>query len=656
MFTRSNKTTRWFQRPGLRRLAGCVLCLALISAPATSAFALDKNQIIQMSKLGLDERAIRGAIDSAGDELMLSEADLAELRSQGVKDGVIEHLKRSGHVKGAKPAAGGTPAPGDDINLEPAPAPAVGEGESEEEREERERLERERQAEIARAADELNRQRAADEQRDSQLGVVARKLPGAATALRANNNMQAARTYLEFLALDPDPESPEWYEARFGLSKALYQQGILSGATTPLLETLMAGADKPHFEEAFEMLGDLTRKIGYRPPVLEELTRSYVGDKGEGFQNQYNYYMGKFFFDYNRTDLALQYLQEVKPAAKDYPSALYLMGVAQLDPSVNDIGGALRNFERAILAAEASPGSGNEEVLQLGYLALARVFYEVGLYDVALFYYQKLPSNSSRSASAQFEQAWTYFLKNDHKRALGVFHTLHSPYFGQWYFPDLYILEATVYLNLCKFPQSQRAMTEFRAKYLDKRPLLQNYLQQTSEPADYWNMITRAQGKQGAAKGGPLPALFVNAVLENVSFYNIYNVVQALRNEKRALESNISTLGEFGEEVLDRVNEQLETKIQEGGIMVQQRLSSVDQELQDWEIKAMQISFDIDSEERQQIQERLVNPDYEPPVVEAGTTLLIVADDWQPWPFEGEYWLDEVSSYRSRLRTECVEQ
>lgn len=653
---RSNNKIKRLERTGLKRLVGSLLCVALLSAPVASALALDKNQIVQMSKLGLDDRAIMGAIDAAGDELELTAEEFEELRKQGVKASVLEHLKNSGHVQGAAPAAPAAPAPGGDFNLEPAPAPAPGEGETEEDREEREREERERAAEIERKANELNQQRAQAQQREGQLEVVARKLPGAAAALKARNNMQAARTYLEFLALEPDPASNEWYEARFGLSKALYQQGILSGATTPLLEVLMAGAEKPHFEEAFAMLNELTRKIGYRPPILEELTRSYIGDKSAKFQNTFNYYMGKFFFDYNRTDLALEYLNKVEAGSKEYPSGLYLMGVAQLDPSVNDIGGALRNFERAILAAEASKSAENDEVLQLGYLALARVFYEVGLYDVALFYYQKLPANSSKNASALFEQSWTYFLKNDHQRALGVFHTLNSPYFSQWYFPDLHILEATVYLNLCKFPQSIASMDAFRGKFLDKRPLLQDYLQQTSDPVEYWKMMTVAMDKNGKKAPKTLPPIFVNAVLENVSFYNIYNVVEALHVEKRALEQNISALGEFGEEVLGRVDEQLETKIQEGGIMVQQRLSAVDQELQDWEIKAMQISFDIDSEERRQIQERLVNPDFEPAKAAGGTTMLIVADDWQPWPFEGEYWVDEVTNYRSRLRTECVEQ
>jgi hypothetical protein len=638
------------------RLLGALICLSLFGAPASSAFALDKSQIIQMSKLGLDERAIRGAIDSAGDELSLTEDDVAELRRQGVSENVIAHLERRGHVRGSAPAPPAPPVPGGgNIGMAPAPAPAPGSGETDEDREERERQEAERQAEIDRRADELNRQRAEQQARQQRIASQAGQLPRAQTALRNGNNMQAARIYLEFLSLDPAQDSPEWYDATFGMAKALYQEGILSGATTPLLEILMAGPDKPHFEEGFGMLRELTQRIGYKPPILEELTRFYIGDKSSRFQNVFNYYMGKFFFDYNRTDLALEYLQKVERGAPDYPEALYLSGVAQLDPAVNDVAGALRNFERAILAGEAEPG-GNADILQLGYLALARTFYEVYLFDVALFYYQKIPKTSARNANAIFEQAWTYFMKNDFQRALGTFQTLHTPYYSNWYFPDLYILEATVYLNLCKFPQSQRALAQFREEYLDKRPILEAYLNETTDPVAYWEMMQAAYRKGANPNRQPLPRIFTNAVLEHLSFYNNHKIVRALQLEKAALEANIASLGEYGQLVLDRVNEQLETKIQEAGIMIQQRLTAVDQELQQWEIMALQIAFDIDSEEREQLQQRLLNPGWEPPVVEAGTTLMIVADDWQPWPFEGEYWLDEVTSYRSRLRTECVEK
>jgi tetratricopeptide (TPR) repeat protein len=681
-----SNTTWW--RVGIGHALTILMTLAFVAAPTSQAVALDKDEIVQMSKLDLDKEAIKGAIDSAGETLDLSEVEVGELRAQGVSDEIIQYLKDNGHVAGAKKegdqkektAEDESSSDGKDQGEEPAPAgdedtaqekaeadesdgqdqdgvggaqpPAPAPGEEGETKEmTQEEIEELREEARKEGQEELKE----EEKRQRKLQRAARRLPDAKDKLSAGNNMEAARMFLRFLSLEPREGSDNWYEAKFGLAKALYNEGILSGAATPTQQVVMAGADRPHFQEAFRILQDLTRKIGYQPPALEELTKVLTRDLPQDFLNDFNYYLGKFFYDYNRNKLAVKYLKKVKEGSDDYPKALYLMGVAQLDPSIDDKPAALENFERAIRAGEKAEEQ-NEEILQLGYLALARVFYEVGLYDVALYYYQKIPRDSARHAEAMFEKAWTYFQKNDLKRALGTFHTLDSPYYEQWYFPDLHILEATVYLNLCQFDYSKRALAEFTDRYLDKRPRLKEFLNETTEPKAYWNKMTTAYKKDGVTSSGELPEMFVNAVLDDLEFYNVYKTVRLLKKERKALKNNIDALGDFGEEVLDRVNQQVNTKVEEGGILVRQKLSEIDQELGKWDRKATEISFDIDSEEKSEMEQRLQSRETKDGEEEAGTTLLIVADDWQPWPFEGEYWFDEVANYRSRQSSKCTGQ
>ena len=636
-----------------RVLAAC-LCGVLLSAPALEAAALDKAQIIQMKKLGLADKAIKGAIDTAGDELMLDDKDLEELKKSGVSQDVIEHLRKTGHVKGK---AGPGPAPGET-------GPAPNSSESDEERLEREAREAEIKRRIEEEAKALLEKQEKDKQRMQALQSEARRIPEALRDVAARKNMEAARACLRFLSLDPPAESQEWYDAKFCLAKALYQEGILSGASRPLVEVLLkgAGGNRPHFREAFAMLKVLSAKIGYRPPLLAELTTVDLKALNPEFAHEFNYFMGKFFYDYNDMVKAREHLSKVAQGAPDYPEARYLMGVAQLGAVQTDddlrakAPEAVRNFQEAILAAEKAVG-GSEEILQLGYLALARVYYEVGLYDVAMFYYRKLPAESSRNAQAMFEIAWTFFLKNDHKRALGTFQMLNSPYYKKWFYPDLGILEATIYLNLCKFDQSKLALARLQKDYLDRRPALKKFKDQVVEkgPEWAWNAMMTYYNGDGEKTLG-LPRLFADAVMDDLAFYNIYKVVQVLQKERDALKANISSLGELGEEVLKRVEEQLRIKINEGGLVVQQRLAGLDAELQRLDLQATQISFDLDKEEKEQIQERIKSGDAAKTRADVGTTLFVVADDWHPWPFEGEYWLDEIGNYRSNLRTECVEQ
>ncbi len=520
--------------------------------------------------------------------------------------------------------------------------------------------------------------------------ALGRQVDGALRKVDSGDNMAAARTCLQYQTIhekyqvtyddyqatyepfreslpgeDAVPPSAEtYYSATFCLAKALYQERILSGASRPLVRVLQmgTGGDRPHFKEAFYMLEDVSSKIGYRPPILAEITAANTDAFNPEFKDDYNYFFGKFFFDYKQLDKALEHLGKVKEGAEDYPESLYLQGLTRLGAvqSEEDLRAAapkaLRAFQGAIVAGESEPG-GNQEILQLGYLAMARVYYELGFYNVALYYYQKLPRDSSRNAEAMLETGWTYFLKNDYKRALGIFHMLNSPYYSKWFYPDVHILEATVYLNLCKLDESKIALAELQSRYLDKQAALKKFLEEsaTKDPSETWAATMGYYQGDGEGKTG-LPREFVDAVMDDLSFFNVYKTVQTMQAERDALKANVGSLGEFGQQVLARVEEQLTLKISEGGLIIQQRLSDIDQELSTLDLQATQISFDIDTEEKRQLQERLKNKGaVEKTGPAAGTTLLIVADDWQPWPFEGEYWVDEVQNYRSNLRSQCVE-
>jgi len=668
-------------------------CL-MFGATITTASALDKNQLVQMSKLGLDDKAIQGAIDGAGDDLMLTEAELKELEASGVSKSVLEYLRQTGHVKTEGGGTGTDVAPnpgvGTDPGVAPGPGPAPGE-----ETDDGQGLKAE---EVARLIELVKGLEAEKQKSEQTLAKAAANVSKSIKSLNeGKDNMAAARqclayqvnhrTYLQQIEsfssklteLKVDPKalgvtvtmtvSPAvqsgLYNANYCLAKALFNEGIYSGASRPLVQVLEAGAgpDRPYFKDSFYMLEKVTAKIGYRSPSLEAVTATSLKNFNKEFNDDFNYYFGKFFFDYNRMDEAREYLKKVSKSAPDYPEARYLEGVSVLGTvqSENDLykvaKDALSAFQDAIIAAEAEQG-GNEEILQLGYLALARTFYELGYYNVALYYYQKLPTESSRNAEAKLEQAWTYFLKNDHKKALGVFHMLGSPYYDKWFFPDLDLLEATIYLNLCRFDESKQALAELDSTYLSKRDLLQEFITKmgAKEPSETWTaLVTYYQDGKGE-KGTGLPRMFADAVLDDLAFYNTYKQVQALRAERDALKANIGALGEFGQEVLTRVEESLQIKIDEGGLLILQELGEIDQELGALNTQALQVSFDINKEEKQELQRKLADANYDGGTAAGGTSLLIVADDWHPWPFEGEYWLDEVANYRSNLRTECVEQ
>jgi hypothetical protein len=640
----------------LRRILS-VLLVGLLLALSSTAFALTKEELFGLKQSKVDDNTLVTILKTSG-PLNLTQDDVKKLKELGAGEGLLKFLQENGHILVASGGGGG--GEGGDVKpaeLDPAALAA----------EEKRRKEEE----DARIRAEAEKMRQADSDRREKEGEINRavaKLTEADRLRASGKNMAAAKIYLEFLNLEDELKAlgaglgdaakdfgGEFYRAKFGLSKSLFDEGVYSGAAGPLLEVLLSGSDKPHFVEAFGMLREMTRENGYAPPQLGDLTSFYIENLSPQFQDEFNYYMGRFFYDYRKFDLAFKYLEKVREGSPLKASAQYLTGVAQIDPEQKKYRSAVENFQKAILSAESIEGT-DPEIRELSYLALARVAYEATNYDGALFYYGKISKDSPRRATSLFESAWTYFLKNDYNRAVGTFHSLHSPYFAQWYYPDLSILEATVYLNLCKFDVAKESVATFKYRFLDQQPLLKSFLEKTIKPEDFYTAVVSKYEKRGTAEDAGLPMIFVQGVYNNTDFYNNHRVIQNLTQEQAKLEANLGGLGDFGAKVLDRVKQARQTQLLKAGIEVQQILTKMDQELTDWSIKADEIDFEIDGAKAEEVKRALTNPDYVPASAVEGTTLFVVADDWQYWPFEGEYWVDEIGNYRSFLGSVCIEE
>jgi len=635
-----------------RALVQLVVALAMLCAITSVAFALSKDDLFKLKEQHVPDSVVLNVVKGSG-PLNLTDADVKKLKELGAGDDLLKFLQDNGHILASTArkvkTLGGDPAPGDGV--EPAPAETDPGAVAEEEA----RRKAEEEARIRAAAEELRKQDEEANARKADLERAMTKVSDGERMLERTRNMEAAKLFLSFLTLDPAEDTDGYYRAKCGLGKALFREKIYSGAAQPLLEVVMKGPEKPCFEEAFYMLRTLTQENGFAPPQLQDLTQFYVENLSVTFQDDFNYYLGKFFYDYHNLDLAFKYLDKVSKDSPQKAAALYLTGVAQIDPDVKKYRSAVENFQNAILTAERIDET-DPQIQELAYMALARIAYEATNYDGALFYYGKVPKLSPRRSTALFESSWTFFLKNDYNRAVGAFHSLHSPFYQQWYYPDLYILEATVYLNLCRFGDSKEALAAFKKAYLDLQPLLEKYLNETTEPKAYYEGVVSIYNRRGTGEDLGLPMAFVQAILNDITFHNNHRYITNLAAEEVALRTNVAALGEFGTTVHDQVTSARENQIITAGIEVRDRLIKLNEDLTEWSIKADEIDFEIDGARAEEAKRKLINPDYVPKGPAQGTTLFVVADDWQYWPFEGEYWVDEIANYRSFLRSECIEE
>jgi hypothetical protein len=159
---------------------------------------------------------------------------------------------------------------------------------------------------------------------------------------------------------------------------------------------------------------------------------------------------------------------------------------------------------------------------------------------------------------------------------------------------------------------------------------------------------------------GALPEPVRRHVLGDVDFFNTLATFLQLRREVQALQD--PRYGGFGTEVTPQLTERLNTYRQLAGLAGLKRLRDTYGDLMDLAIKDNEITFEVELADKERLADETMalyqggaareSPAATGPRRDAPAP----ARTEQYWPDEGEYWEDELPSYRSFLRGACSEK
>lgn len=625
----------------LRRLLVTGTTTVALLLPTVQAFAISVQDVVTLVGLDIPDDQIIKKIQKDNSQFNLKPSEIVDLKKKGVSEKVIRAMLQNGKTDEA--ATGGA---------------KPGKGKKEEKRE---LSAAEQAAEEAQIKEEAIR--LAEEERKRQDAVrkafATKVLKSGQDYANSGEFVKAIQVFNKFIEDGPGgvpfpPDSNEVYVAKYGIANALARAGLMQSAANLLLEVVRAGSDKMFFQQAFEQLRDLRRKINYRPPELEDLTKFNVAGSDEKFQASFNYFVGEFLHDFGLSADAKPYLEKVGSKADDYARAQYLLGLIAFEDETMGKGdmvkAASQAFQAAVVAGEGQ-GNAGQPVVDLSYLALARLAYEFEQFDAAIYYYKKISKNSPKLASAFYEAGWTYFLKNDTSRALGTFHALHSPFFAHQFYPELWVLEATTFVNLCQAEHAEAAMNMFAQEVLVLAPPLRDFLKKNKRPEDFYASFIESVNKKSA---NSLPRKLQSPVLGNVEFYNLYKTIQQIDKEEALIKANLTPLGAFGQDLLARLGQLKNERISEAGVVIQKTLRQTEKEIGTYQDKLDQLRVDLEELKLVTIEKKIAGESAAPAegVMTQGN-LAIAGSDSMVWPFQGEFWKDEIGAYRAFVKEQC---
>lgn len=618
----------------MRQLQTIIVAIALLAA--ASANAVTPKEIMTLAKIGVAADEMIKAIERDKTIFRLSVSQILELKKSGVPDKVLKYMLKTPQLYGKKKK--GTTGGG----VQTAPTAATPE---EMTPAERAALEAKQRAEAQRLADEALKAATAQRRAFAQ-GILKKGMDLA----KSGDYVPSIVTFLDFIAKGGYTRgTDEHYTAWYGIAHALSKAGLYQAAARYLVDVLLEGPDKPFFQKAFWALRTIRKKINYSPPDLEDLTKMAVVSFSRRFQDEYNYFLGEFFYENTLYARAMTYFEQVSDDAPDSAKAIYLTGLVQVQNQLYK--SAVQSFQNAVTATERNRS--DKEVADLAYLALARIAYEAENFDAAIYYYRKIPPKSNKIPTAFYESAWTYFVKGDYSRALGTFQALHSPFFKHYFYPELWILEATIYVNLCRYDLAKKSIEQFNKRVNALAIPLKNMLRKLRSPQDYWRAFVGISEKR---KGYAVDRRVVHPVLADVVFYNLFKTVRQIEWEEKEIRKVQNKLGGFGTDLMAKLGDLRQSSVNAAGIRVQQVMKTLESELEDYAVKVTEIEVDlsvVEIETKTRELQGINEPAKEKGETEAEGARAIVGSDSMSWGFEGEYWRDAIGGFRSFLKSAC---
>lgn len=246
--------------------------------------------------------------------------------------------------------------------------------------------------------------------------VMARRLIDAQVDFGTGNYESAALALYDYVSQDKKGRDHD--TALYYLAESLFQKGDKVAARTYFTELVReVGSKSKFYQQSLERLLELSLMLQDTADVADWLLAldQVPADKR---QPSVPYVRGKYAFSMEQYDEALKFFGEV-PADSDYGfQAQYYLGTTQT--AKKDLGAATKTFV-ALIKREVSSGSRADDekrVVELGQLALGRLYYERDQPTKAIDSYLLIDRKSDLFADALYEVAWVYVKAKQFDKAL----------------------------------------------------------------------------------------------------------------------------------------------------------------------------------------------------------------------------------------------
>ncbi|MDH5674137.1 MAG: hypothetical protein OEZ06_18420 [Myxococcales bacterium] len=470
------------------------------------------------------------------------------------------------------------------------------------------------------------------------------------------------------------PDAPaNVQKAQFFLGKSLYHLRYYQSALAVFDEISEMGRNNLFFDQTLQWLAQLGSQLPEPAGIIDKIGRFGV-DQLEQFNtadnadlyNQLLYLMGRSKYNQGEFEQAIELFGQIDRANKWYVKGRFFEGISYIrmrraQPAAT----AFREIIEAIDEGDVEGVDDTDRMEDLAWISLARVYYTAanrvnseGVREVdgvllgnAVEAWNKLETNSEYWLDSIFEASWAFFLADEYSRALGNVHTLFSPYFKESFYPEAMVLKAVVFFTNCQMKNATAMVQLFHERYDPVKNKLDEMLQKYQDNAQFFEFLKKV--REGNAnlppeiRGIVNSALSDRAVLANLEYVNLLEQEEKNLNKAPSQFKNSS----LGARILQDILVAKSFAIDQAGEIAKARYSRLVEEMQDLANQIDTVEIEVLNYERGQLKAAL--QDQMTAASESTGGEVFVSSEHNVWPFNGEYWRDELGYYRQQVTYKC---
>lgn len=452
--------------------------------------------------------------------------------------------------------------------------------------------------------------------------VDAKVFDEALQAYFAGNPRKAAGPLYAWLSAAPKTdENYAW--AQFFLAKSLIDLG-LTHAGAVYLARIARERSNPHVvPRALEALKDLVDRPHDEVMIDEQVFGALdLGFLEEDAGAYAHYQQGLVDLRVGNERWAGTHFSKLPEGGAEASRAKFALLVTRLKHTQEPSEQLIADFLELSKDEKLTRESRNEAAL-----AVARLRYERKDYPGALDAYGlvKLPELDPGRATLYLEEAWTRYKLGQVRAALGILTTLDAPSFRDEFLPDKYLLRALIFRDLCHYLPAKRAAKELTRRFADSLESIRSRDDLTQDLR-----LRRAADAHGPTKRA---ARFLETL--------------DLEGERLGRYA-----GSFGERLYAHLTKTYDLARAEAVRVHQTRLNEAVRQEADTllraaeQVRLMEYEVGLKLYERVKKGSKVVSPQEE--------ELLSPAQ--VAFNFDGEYWNDELRSYRVNIESRCIEE